>query len=263
MHPNAFLQTYWRLQLRPQVFVAMTFGDAYRKRFTEVVEPAVGSLKVDGQNLRAFRVDDSKTGDSILTDIVDGIAHSRLVLADVSTVGRDAISGVPYRNGNVLYEVGIALACRLPEEVLLVRDDRDKFLFDVSTVPHLTIDFTQTEHARTVLSDALKDRLKAQAFAQDTRVLTATAAITNTEAQLLFQLADDSPDTVRGWKPSGTALSVYEHAISRLLDKGVIEVAGRLVEGCPGYRLSPLGRAVAARVKSGLQTLPPGTTTKM
>lgn len=70
----------------------------------------------------------------MLTDIMDGIAHSLMVLADVSTAGKDQNTGEPYRNGNVMYEVGLALACRQPAEVLLIRDDRDRFLFDVSTI---------------------------------------------------------------------------------------------------------------------------------
>jgi hypothetical protein len=233
----------------------MSFGDSYRRRFTEVIEPAIGRLEVDGEGLRAFRVDNSKTGDSILTDIIDGIAHSRLVLADVSSVGRDAVSGDSYRNANVLYEVGIALSCRLPEDVLLVRDDRDKFLFDVSTVPHITVDFTNAESATRILGEALGDRLKAQRFALDARVLMATASLTDQEVKLLSDLASHPLGTVRGWNPGGTVLSVYEHAISRLLDKGVIELAGRFPEGYPGYRLTPLGHYVAARARSGLPAL--------
>lgn len=162
----------------------MSFGDSYRRRFTDVIQPAIERLELDGERLSAFRVDNSKTGDSILTDIMDGIAHSRLVLADVSTTGHDAVSGDPYRNANVLYEVGIALCCRLPEEVLLVRDDRDKFLFDVSTIPHITLDFTDGEQARSILGEALGDRLKAQRFSLDARVLIATASLTDQEVKL-------------------------------------------------------------------------------
>jgi len=257
MHPNAFLRASWRLELRPQVFVAMSFDAAYGARFTNIIEPAIAGLPVGAPRLTAFRVDNSRTGDSILTDIVDGIAHSRLVLADVSTSGRDGVSGVPYRNANVLYEVGIALACRRPEEILLVRDDRDRFLFDVSTVPHITIDFTQVDQARARLIEALTDRLKAQQFARDARVIAATRCLTDNEAKLLDQLVDDPPERLRGWSPGGTVLSVYEHALSRLLDKGVIEVVGRFEAGPPAYRLTVLGREVAARAKSALQTIVP------
>jgi hypothetical protein len=90
MHPQAFLKTFWRMELQPQVFVAMSFDMQYQSRFKEVIEPAIGQLKVGKDTLTAYRVDLSKTGDSILTNIVDGIAHSQLVLADVSTVGKDS-----------------------------------------------------------------------------------------------------------------------------------------------------------------------------
>lgn len=255
MHPNAFLRTHWRLALRPQVFVAMSFDEPYKRRFSEIIEPAVRSLAPDGQILEAYRVDNSKTGDSILTEIVDGIAHSRLFLADVSAVGRDAVTGLTYRNANVLYEVGLALACRLPEEVLLVRDDREKFLFDVSTVPHLNVNFADVPHARAAIAEALADRLRAQRFSEDARVALAAESITNSEFQTLLQMVDDPPGVARGWPTTGSVLSVYEHALSRLLDKGVIVVAGHFPEGYPGYRLTPLGRQVAARARSGFPSV--------
>src|SRR5947208_742360 len=112
MHPNVFLRTFWRTELKPQVFVAMSFAEAYRKRYENVIGPAIQDVKVDGVALMPYRVDLSKTGDSILSDIDDGIAHSRLVLVDVSSVGVDSKTGEAYRNGNVMYELGIALACR-------------------------------------------------------------------------------------------------------------------------------------------------------
>lgn len=259
MHPNSFLRTYWRLAFRPQVFVAMSFDDAYATRFSEIIKPAVRSLAPEGQTLEAYRVDNSKTGDSILTEILDGIAHSRLFMADVSVVGRDAVTGLSYRNANVLYEVGLALACRLPEEVLLVRDDRDRFLFDVSTVPHLNVNFADAPRAAAAIAEALRDRLKAQQFAHDARVAIAVASLTNNEINILLDMADDSAGIARGWPVTGTVLSTYEHALSRLLDKGVIRVAGRFPEGHPGYELTPLGRQVAILARAGLPGLMPRT----
>ena len=62
--------------------------------------------------VKPLRVDLSKTGDiSILTDIMDGIAHSEMFLADISSTGYDSKTAEPYRNGNVMYEVGLAVAC--------------------------------------------------------------------------------------------------------------------------------------------------------
>ena len=93
MHPNVFLKTLWRLKLEPVVFVAMSFDKRYDGRFANVITPAIESLDVNGLKLRPHRVDTSQTGDSILTEIMDGIAHSQLVLADLSTFGRDSEIG--------------------------------------------------------------------------------------------------------------------------------------------------------------------------
>ena len=141
------------------MFVAMSYSPRYEARYREVIEPAIRSLQIDKVSLEPYRVDISKSGDSILTDISDGIAHCRVVLADVSSVGRDAVTGDPYRNANVMYEVGLALACRQPSDVLLVRDDHDRFLFDVSTVPHVTIAFAEVATARQQVHDELLARL--------------------------------------------------------------------------------------------------------
>lgn len=138
MHPNAFLKSLWRTEILDQVFVAMSFQKTFKKRFEKVIKPAIESEPFSGIELQAYRVDNSKTGDSILTDIVHGIAHSRLVLADVSVVDTGLDTKKPVRNGNVMYEVGVALACRNPSDVLLIRDDKERFLFDVSTIPHIT-----------------------------------------------------------------------------------------------------------------------------
>ncbi len=118
MHPNIYLRSFWRSTFTSSVFVAMSFAELYKKRFDEIIKPAIEDITYRGQKLKANRVDLSKTGDSILSDIVDGIAHSIMVLADVSVIGYDSKTGHSYRNGNVMYEVGLALACRQPSEVL-------------------------------------------------------------------------------------------------------------------------------------------------
>lgn len=143
MNANAYLKSLWRNEVLDQVFVAMSFEPKFNDRFSNIIRPAIEKEAISGHKLIAYRVDNSKTGDSILTDIVDGIAHSRLVLADVSVVDEGRYTGTPIRNGNEMYEVGIALACRMPSEVLLIRDDSKKFLFDVSTIPHMPIDFSK------------------------------------------------------------------------------------------------------------------------
>ena len=79
MHPNVFLKTFWRMDLKPQVFVAMSFAPQYKARYDAIILPAIESIAVNNIRLKAYRVDTSKSGDSILTDIMEGIAHSQMV----------------------------------------------------------------------------------------------------------------------------------------------------------------------------------------
>jgi len=251
MYPQAFLTTFWRMELRPKVFVAMSFSEEYQARFENVIEPSIRSIKQDGSSLEPLRVDLSISGDSVLTEILDGIAHSRLVLADVSSVGKDSKSGLTYRNGNVMYEVGVALACRHPSEVLLVRDDHDNFLFDVSVIPHMTIDFTEVESARRSLETALRERLREQRLVHDARVEMATAQLSSEEMNELKFAVGLPPGTPWGRQHRQFA-GLHELAISRLLDKQVVKMVGRFPNGIPAYALTQLGVAVAQQaVQSG------------
>jgi hypothetical protein len=252
MHPQAFLKTFWRTELRPQVFVAMSFASQYQARFDSVIAPAIGSVTHSGERLKPYRVDLSKSGDSILTDIVDGIAHSQLVLADVSTIGKDSVSGVSYRNANVLYEVGLALACRHPSEVLLIRDDEDKFLFDVSSIPHMKIDFTDTVSAVKELNEALLARFRERQLVNDARVELAVAGLSNDEVTMLKLVADYPPNTFWGRPETGSVDFFGMASIPRLLDKQLIRVHGQFEEGHPAYATTPMGRVVADVIKAGL-----------
>lgn len=255
MHPQLFLQTFWRTDIRPQVFVAMSFADQYAPRFTEVIAPAIHSIKVGNVPLEPLRVDLSKSGDSILTDIIDGIAHALVVLADISVVGRDSVTSIPYRNGNVMYEVGLALACRQPSEILLVRDDKERFLFDVSTIPHLTIDFTQKGAAIQRLQEELLARIRESKHVNDARVQLALASLSAEEMALLRIAAAYSPGAAWGYPDDGTVNFLRLAAIPRLLDKQLIKLVGQFEEGHPAYTFTQLGFVVANLVKDGVPQL--------
>jgi hypothetical protein len=253
MHPNVFLKTFWRMDVKPQIFVAMSFAPQYKSRYDAIISPAIESIAINTVPLKAYRVDTSKSGDSILTDIMEGIAHSQMIVADVSTFGTDAQTKQPYRNGNVMYEVGIALACRQPQEVLLIRDDNDHFLFDVSTIPHLTIDFNNVQSARQRLQDELMARLRERQYVNDARVQMAIAGLSAEELTALKQVAEYAPGTVWGRKDTGTVDFLAMVSTPRLLDKGIIQLAGRFEVGHPAYHLTPLGMVVAKLVQSGLR----------
>lgn len=141
-----------------KVFVAMDFGKKNEKRWKLVIEPAVRAITTDstvnGTKLEPYRVDMRKVSDSIITDITYGISKCILFFADVTTVRH--CQKKAFRNGNVLYEVGIAHSSRLPEEVILFRSDNDPLLFDLTTIRVNKYDpDKKPEEARNLVKEAL------------------------------------------------------------------------------------------------------------
>jgi len=130
MYPQTYLSLFPPFPRDERVFVAMSFDNRFSARWTDVLVPAIRSMtSPTGTRLEPHRVDLRQASDSIITEIVDGIARCRFFIADVTTMG--LLDGREVRNGNVMYEVGIAHAARLPEEVLLLRSDNDDIPFDV------------------------------------------------------------------------------------------------------------------------------------
>lgn len=245
MHPNVYLRNFWRRTFKPEIFVAMSFADVYSKRFSEVIEPAIASIKRNGQQYAARRVDLSQTGDSILTEIADGIAHSVMVLADVSVIGYDSRSGEAFRNANVMYEVGLALACRQPGEVLLIRDDKAPFLFDVSTVPHKHVDFAKADEAKVSIKNELEVRLREVDHIRDARLSIALASLTAGERKVLAavsKFAQQEQFFIRQRSPFSTA------AIERLLDKQLIKTVAVTKADQSVFGWTEMGYALASRL---------------
>lgn len=132
MYPKTYFDLFPAFPRENTVFVAMSFAPKFQSRYENVIKPAIEGLQHNGQQLRPHRVDAKKISDSILTEILSGIGNATYVFADITTMGE--IDGRPYRNDNVMYEVGIATAMRLPEEVILFRSDKVGLLFDVANM---------------------------------------------------------------------------------------------------------------------------------
>lgn len=132
MYPNTYFNLFPPFPRNNDVFVIMSFDDRFTSRWTDVIAPALASIHVNDTPLRPHRVDARQIGDSILTEILTGISNSRLVFADITELGK--VDGRSVRNGNVMYEVGLAHSRRVPEEVLLFRSDSARLLFDVAHV---------------------------------------------------------------------------------------------------------------------------------
>ncbi len=204
--------------------------------------------------------------DSILTDIEDGIATSRLVFIDLTTIG--CIGKTAIRNGNVMYEMGMAHSIRLPEEVLLFRSDDDPLPFDMANVrindydPDNDSKGPAIEKVRKSVMDVLREveLVRHKTVEGISRKLDVTA--------YLALIAASSPN---GLKPTprktmGQILGNAAHvaAVNKLLDNDLITsdfVASKLVthdpdkmslndyfDGAMQYRITPLGSAVLAKL---------------
>jgi len=114
------------------VFVAMSFDKKFDFRWNEVISPAIKNIKIGDDSLNPIRVDDRLISDSILSEILQGISNSRLVFVDITAIG--VIDDKAIRNGNVMYELGVAQSIRLAEEVIMFRSDSEELLFDTSSI---------------------------------------------------------------------------------------------------------------------------------
>jgi hypothetical protein len=132
MYPAHFFGLYPPFPQEDRVFVAMSFDPRFDQRWENVIAPAIGRISANDRPLEPFRVNARKVSDSILTEILNGIARSRFVVADITTI--EKIGDRAIRNANAMYEIGIAHAIRLPEEVILFRSDDDALLFDTSNI---------------------------------------------------------------------------------------------------------------------------------
>ena len=244
MHPRVFLDGFWRNDLTDEVFVAMSFDPRYDARWTQIFKPAIESCPFGETRLRAIRVDIRKSGDSILTDIINGIAHSQLVLADISVTDRWQVDGntCSCRNGNVMYEVGLAFACRQPTEVVLVRDDSERLLFDVSHIPVLHFNADRSTESVELVRRALDDRLRERDLLKDLRVKQILESLSQFEIGLIRQ---NSHLEVLGWDgpsyPAGVAMalpSLLQKRILRLFKLGTAEHPD-------AYSWTTLGRIVS------------------
>ena len=159
MHPHTYYSTLFDFKKSDEVFVIMSFAPEFNRRWERVIQPAI----TNELNLAANRVDYNDSGESIVHDIMDGIAHLRLVLADITSSPMTDRRGQvwPQRNGNVMWELGIAHVMRLADEVIVVRSDNDPSIFDLTQFRAFPYDPDDDEiEGRRILVSLSRDRLR-------------------------------------------------------------------------------------------------------
>jgi hypothetical protein len=158
LHPHTFYATLFNQSKRDEVFVIMSFAPEFDARWQQVILPCIQ----DDLKLKANRVDYNTSGESVVHDILDGIAHARLIVADITSYRMMDDNGHfwPQRNANVMWELGLVHVMRMPDEVLVVRSDNDPSIFDLTQFRAFQYDPTQIVASRQLLAALAQDRLR-------------------------------------------------------------------------------------------------------
>lgn len=123
-------------------------GGGVSRPVKTILKPAIVEV-----GLEANWVDAAQMSNSIMHQILKGIGQANLFLGEISSVAH-------VRNGNVMYEVGIAHATRLPEEVILFRADSDPLPFDVQGINVNSYDpYGNHAEANRIVKQGLKEAM--------------------------------------------------------------------------------------------------------
>lgn len=248
MYPRDYFETYWRPEIREEVFVAMPFHDEFSPIWNEGIKPAIAG-DIPGP-IKARRVNATILSGSIITDILDGIAHSKLVIADISVATTGKWAG--QRNGNVMYEIGLAHAVRQSTEILLIRSDNEPINFDVAHINGHNYDPDDIEATRSKITHLVNDLLKQ---IEQEKTLMVTKALDGLDSDSVRyiqeygvqgQFLGPDPKTMGEQLISITNKS----ALARLQHLGIIRCSLQSHYSVPVYNLTNFGKAVAKRLGS-------------
>lgn len=186
MYPHTYLNIWPAFPRNNKVFVAMSFDPAFERRWIDIIQPAIRRVEINGTRLESHRVDTRVISNSILTEILDGVSNDRLIFADISTIAN--ANGRAVRNGNVMYELGLAHAVRQPEEVLIFRSDADALLFDLSNIRINDYDPERTEEATEQLVAAILESGRETELRKSLAVRKAASALDSTQWSRFWRL---------------------------------------------------------------------------
>jgi hypothetical protein len=225
MYPHSLFSLVPPFPRTSRVFVAISFDSQFDRRWNEVLVPAIASLRRnDHEPLEAFRVNLSQVSDAILTEILTGIANSHCVVADITA--SHELDSRPIRNANVLYEVGLAHAVRLPEEVVLFRSDSLRLDFDIAgvRVHHYSPD-DDPSTARDFVADTISASLSALQSRRRASLKAAAEQLTLPAAFVLLEAINTDAIKHPVIRNLGQLIGSMERseAISHLLQIGAIK----------------------------------------
>jgi hypothetical protein len=273
MYPNTLFGLIPPYPRTNRIFVAMSFDHRLDQRWTNVLMPAIQSIRNgEGQNLEPYRVDLSKTSDAILTEILTAISESVCIVADITALNE--LDGRPVRNANVMYEVGLAHAVRLPEEVVLFRSDGAKLDFDISGVRvHSYNPDDNPAQAINFVGETIVDNLKALDARRRTSLRVIAARLTMPAFYVLLQALQSGGKIQHPEAQTfGQVLGSIQRseAISLLLEVGALKtefarispelLERKEIDQTPllTYTVTPVGHALAGTLTDAMGASQPG-----
>ena len=246
MYPREFFDTYWRSEIKDEVFVAMPFHGEFMPIWEMAIRP--GIEQGSGGQLRARSVDVAVLSGSVITDILDGIAHSHLVLADVSVASEGQWRG--QRNGNVMYEVGLAHAVRQSSEILLIRSDDEEINFDIAQINVHRYRRDDLQLTKTQIAQWVADLLRQIRQEKSLKVQKAIELLDSDATKYLSEMAVHGSFTGPSPKTMGEELIAISNraALSRLQQLGIIRAIPIDDKKAIAFSLTRFGCSVASEL---------------
>lgn len=269
MHPLNVFSLFPPFPKEDKVFVAMSFDKQYDYRWQKVIRPAIQAVRFNDVPLQPYRIDTRRINDSIMTEVLTGISNSRLILGDITAI--DYSTARTVWNGNVMYEIGLAHAVRLPEEVLLFRSDQEQPMFDVANIRiHQYDPENSPEFAKQQIADIIVAAIKEIDLRKHLAVQRAVESLDFQSWNILVQTRGiiKHPVVRTFGEALGNITSIQ--AISRMLDLGIIrteflevtptnidQIYNAPVEELMTYRITPFGQAVYEAMTERYNSLKP------
>lgn len=235
MYPREYFDTFWRPDIKDQVFVAMSFDPAMNTVWENIFRPAIQDA-----GYKAIRVDVPNLSSDIVTEIMEGIAHSRIILADLTAVKGER------PNPNVMYEVGLAHALRQSTEVILVRSDDNPMLFDISSIRVHKYDASVPKIARKRINELITSAQKEIDTTKNLKIKMAIDLLDNDSIQLMRDFGIGNGFTLKPLKTRDDYLVGISRtlAVQRLLELAIVRTNMDFKPGDISYLWTDFGKAV-------------------
>ncbi|MFH1209626.1 MAG: hypothetical protein V1663_02455 [archaeon] len=210
MYPKHFFERFWEGSQENQLFVGIAFDDSVNQKF-RVINNAAKKIGFK----KAFRVGLDTEANSINDVIFDGIAHSKMLLFDLSDDER--YNGI---NPNVIYELGIANVIRESFDIVLIRKiskGKLKLPFDIQG---LNINFFNGNLTEKFIKKKVSDALKNQEWHKSKRVKAVSESIDDLGLGLMIEIGRRP----KGWNHFNTLSfdSLKKLSVHRLMDLGIL-----------------------------------------